>query len=338
MTDTDTIVLTCGNKKELANFLQHVDAHRSVFNDCLYAVTALSEVMDTHPNLERFDLVNDYIDNRYKAARNLCQKLISPSKHESQETEQTNPHLRLYLATVAITTKKIISKASIANPCGPRGSPTPDDEDGASELPAGPQGKVCIGYALAVYNKQSRNLSLLDLVVRVPMLQSRIIEVHLLRALLEALSKSQRIRKEGGDRGSEGAVDGGVDGGVDGTVLEGDAKGLVIVPKRICMVLENSTTRWKGQMTKMGFIEASILTVKERQDAINDALAATNDSPKRSLMTQSADDGSESAKVEAPSPVTTIASSLLGVEAEELIPSRVDSTLLVMEDFSCLRQ
>jgi hypothetical protein len=97
-----------------------------------------------------------------------------------------------------------------------------------------------------LYHPHAKAVTILDLILRVPGIRKGDMELDMLKALMRRIQKDVG---KGGDGDYGGSDSGSGSGGVGSGVGSGVGGGA------IRMVMETSFTKWRTQMTKVGFLE-----------------------------------------------------------------------------------
>ncbi|KAJ3410679.1 hypothetical protein HDV05_003502, partial [Chytridiales sp. JEL 0842] len=254
---------------------------KEVYFDCLWGVVGVPEVIATSPPPSTFPALQAYLQQRQLLTTSLILSITNPSEplvlpdvlHASTSFHAQN----LYLAVVKVQdghTRK-------AKPSNVTSNTNPSSTNSTSSAPptksrttpparasssftsnrgsaAKKKGHLLGGYALAIYHPETQNVTLLDLILRVPGSRGGGLERKLVQSLLERIGEDvmARRRVEVGSNGGTSRA------GLVGNVIGTGGSGLGLMQA----VMECWLQRWRIQMHKLGMSDDPSVAARPLQE------------------------------------------------------------------------
>jgi hypothetical protein len=162
-----------------------------------------------------------------------------------------------------------------------------DDDDDNDHDGSGGKSTVTMGYAVAVFDSVTGDLSVLDMILRVPTVQQRLFEKDFMIALVRKVV--QDVEDAGGEEGAVGdAVD---EDGKEKNRCDNDAVKKFRRVERVWMLMERDFVKWRVQMGKVGFTEVGGGVDSTPPSSLSSVMASSSLSFVASISTPSSRSG-----------------------------------------------
>ncbi|KAJ3414413.1 hypothetical protein HDV05_006594 [Chytridiales sp. JEL 0842] len=207
-------VLKCPGDIGLGALEKWLETKRKLFEDCLYSVAAVPEVMESASYLSTFDDVQNYINGRFDTTKTFVRKIITecltygdkrPTLSSTNSAQGASTQLVPSSASPIPPTRKSNIRAYLVIAHLPKTKPAssststskPSSTTSPSNQTSHPKYQDCLtaGFAVATFHYPTASLVLHDLVLRVPTMQQGCMEGEMLGAVVNRIESDMATAK-----------------------------------------------------------------------------------------------------------------------------------------------
>ncbi|KAJ3417046.1 hypothetical protein HDV05_007528 [Chytridiales sp. JEL 0842] len=174
---TSINVFRCPEQLPFASLQENIRALWEVYKDCLMSLATVPEVMEPHPHLQSFSIVQQYIKDRFHGV----QDFLSTLDNDLSQKESTGSPYKIFLAIAEMPkSKRIPSHIALSQPNSTVSAISPSN--------------LIAGYAVSLYDSATQEAFVLDLILRVPTVQQGTWEKEILNVLVSRMAEGEGSR------------------------------------------------------------------------------------------------------------------------------------------------